>query len=179
MKKVLLFLDYAASQEEEVVTYHARNIVLACHIDALYLSELVARSRVGGNFLLSNYAIMPANNDAVLNIAQIIKTVMRLAEEAEIGAMFINSQKTVPQRMTLVEMGHLQPITPIQTDNSAVHAVVINNVQPRRTKAMDMRFHLLRCRDAQGQFRYYWRPGTENLGDYWEKHHPGAHQKIM
>jgi hypothetical protein len=40
---------------------------------------------------------------------------------------------------------------------------------------MDMRFHLLRCRDAQGQIRYYWRPGKQNLADYRTKHHPASH----
>ena len=45
MKKILLFLDYAASQEEAVVTDHASNMVLVCHGDALYLSEPGARSR--------------------------------------------------------------------------------------------------------------------------------------
>ena len=82
--------------------YHASNMVLACHSNASYLSEPGARSRAGGNFFLSNDATMPANNDAVLNIAQIIKSVMTLAAEAEIRAMFINMQETVPQRMVLV-----------------------------------------------------------------------------
>ena len=40
-----------------------------------------------------------------------------------------------------------------------------------------MRFYWLRDRDAQKQFRYYWRPGTTNLGDYHTKHHPGSHHK--
>ena len=114
---------------------------------------------------MSSDVAMPANNGAVLNVAQIIKAVMTSAAEAEIGAMYINAREAVPQRMALEEMGHPQPRPPIQTNNSAAHAVVTNNVQPRRTKAMDMRFHWLRCRDAQGQFRYYWKPGTMNLGD--------------
>ena len=59
---------------------------------------------------------MPAKNGAVLNIAQIIKIVMTSATEAEIGAMFINAREAVPQQMTLVEMGHPQPRTPMQTE---------------------------------------------------------------
>ena len=173
----MTFLDYAASQEEAVITYHASDMVLACHSDASYLSEPGARSRAGGHFFMSSNAAMPANNGAVLNIAQIIKTVMTSAAEAEIGAMYINAREAVPQRMTLSEMGHPQPRTPMQTDNSAAHAVVTKKLQPRRTKAMYMRFHWLICRDAQGQFRYYWKPGTMNLGDYWAKHHPSVHKK--
>ena len=101
------------------------------------------------------------------------------AAEAEIGEMYINARESVPQIMTLSEMGHMQPRTPMQTDNSAAHAVVTNNVQPRRTKALDMIFHWIRCRDTQGQFMYDWKPGPMNLGDYWTKHHPSSHLKKL
>ena len=84
-------------------------MLLACHIDASYLSETGARSRDGGHFFLSSNAEMPANNGAVLNIARIIKAVIASAAEAEIGAMYINAREAVPQRMTLSEMGHPHP----------------------------------------------------------------------
>ena len=63
-------------------------------------------------FLYSN-AAMTANNEAVLNITQIIKAVMASAAEDEIGAMYINAREVVPQRMTLSKMGHPQPRTPM------------------------------------------------------------------
>jgi hypothetical protein len=44
MQKCLQFLDYAASQEDAVITYHKSNMVLAIHSDASYLSEPTARS---------------------------------------------------------------------------------------------------------------------------------------
>ena len=118
---------------------------------------------------------IPPNNGAVHNLAQIIKTVMTSAAEAELGALYINAREAVPMRATLAEMGHPQPKTPVQTDNTTALGVVNNNIQARRTKAMDMRFHWLRCRDSQGQFRYYWRPGPTNDGDYHTKHHSPAH----
>jgi hypothetical protein len=40
---------------------------------------------------------------------------------------------------------------------------------------MDMRFHWLRCHEAQHQFCFYWAPGKSNLGDYWTKHHCVVH----
>ena len=93
--------------------------------------------------------------------------------------MFINVREAVPKQMMMVETGHPQPRTSMRTENFAAHSLVTNNVQPLRTKDMDMRYHWLRCRDAQGKFRYYWWPGTANLGKYWTKHHPCAHQKSM
>ena len=50
MKKTKLFLDYAASHLDAVLTYQASNMVLALHSDASYLSEPKARSRAGGHF---------------------------------------------------------------------------------------------------------------------------------
>ena len=44
------FLDYVASQEDAVLTYHASNMVLAAHSDAGYNNMPQARSRAGGNF---------------------------------------------------------------------------------------------------------------------------------
>ena len=74
-------------------------------------------------------------------------------------------------------MGHPQPPTPIQTDNSTANGVVNNIIQPKQMKAMDMRFHWLRDRMNQAQFRFHWRPGPTNLADYWTKFHTAAHHK--
>ena len=79
----------------------------------------------------------------------------------------------------LIKLGHPQPHTPIQTDNATAHTLLANMILPKALKAMDMRFHWLRCRDAQGQFWYYWRPGTQNLADYFTKHHPATHHKSV
>ena len=63
---------------------------------------------------------------------------MSSAAEAELGALYINSRKTVPQRHLLEEMGHPQPPTPIQVDNTTALGVVKNTIQPKQTKAMDI-----------------------------------------
>ena len=67
-----------------------------------------------------------------------------------------------------------QSLTPLQTDNATAEAVCNGKIQPKRTKAMDMRFHWLRDRQCQEQFRIYWRPGKSNYADYWTKHHPAT-----
>ncbi len=73
------------------------------------------------------------------------------------------------------EMGHPQPPTPMQTDNSMALGVITSNIQPRHMKAMDMRFHWPRCAEAQKQFHFFWHPSKTNLADYWTKHHCAAH----
>ena len=168
-------LDYLATQEEAVLTYTASEMTLAAHSDASYLSEPKARSRAGGHFFLSNNATIPPNNGAVLNIAHIIKHVMASATEAELAALYIMAREAVYIRIILEEMGHKQPPTPLQTDNSMAEAVINGKITPKRTKAMDMRFHWLRDRKCQEQFRIYWRPGKLIDADYWTKHHPAKH----
>ena len=66
---------------------------------------------------------------------------MSSAAEAELGALFLNVKEAVIIRQILTEMGHPQPRTPVQTDNTTAEAVVNNRVQPKRLKAMDMRIH--------------------------------------
>ncbi len=114
---------------------------------------------------------IPINNGAVLNILQIIKAVMSSAAEAKLGVLFINAETAVSIQRTLEEMGHSQSRTPIQTDNLTAHALLTDKILPKALKAMDMQFHWLRCCSAQDQYRYYWRPGTQNLADCWTKHH--------
>ena len=179
LEKVKQFLDYAASNPDAVLTYSPSNMVLAVHSDASYLSEANARSRVGGHYFMSKDSEVPPNNGAVHTVAKIIKAVMSSAAEAELGGLYFNAREAVPIRKTLEELGHKQPRTPMQTDNSTAMGVVSNKIQPKRTKAMDMRFHWLRCRDAQGQFRYYWLPGAKNWADYWTKHHSAQHHRDM
>jgi len=152
MKLCKLFLDYTASQEEAVLTYKASDMVLAVHSDASYLSKPKARSRAGGHMFMSANDNIPTNNGAILNISQIIRAVMSFAAEAELGALFINAKTAVSMRHTLEELGHPQPRTPIQMDYKTANDLLTNKIMPKALKAMDMRFHWLRCRDTQGQF---------------------------
>ena len=126
--------------------------------------------------MASDIAI-PKNNGAIHTVAQIIKTVMSSAAEAELGALYINCREEIPARHLLEAMGHHQYPTPMQTDNSTALGVVTNKIQPKWTKAMDMSFQWLRCRENQRQFRSYWIAGPTNKGDYVTKHHEASHHK--
>ena len=74
---------------------------------------------------------VPPNNGAVHTVAKIIKAVMSSAAEAELGGLYFNAREAVPIRKTLEELGHKQPKTPIQTDNSTAMGVVSNKIQPK------------------------------------------------
>ena len=42
---------------------------------------------------------------------------------------------------------------------------------------MDMRFYWLKDREAQFFFQFHWKPGKNNLADYWTKHHAAIHHE--
>ena len=107
-------------------------MILAAHADAGFLYESRARSRAGAHILLSENEPKTKLNGHVLTIAQIIKTVMASAAEAEMAALFITAKKMIPLRHTLIEMGWPQPHTPIQTENST--AVTNKTIVNKATK---------------------------------------------
>jgi hypothetical protein len=100
---------------------------------------------------------------------------MSSAAEAELGTLFINAIEAVHIHNILTKMGHPQPRTLIQMDNTTAKGVIDNRVQPKRLKAMDMRLHWLKDHEAQEQFQIHWRPGKSNSADYWTTHHAPAH----
>jgi hypothetical protein len=179
MRQTHQLLDYLATQEKAVLTYNKSDMILAVHSDASYLSKPKARSRASRHFFLSTNAHIPPNNGAILNIAHVIKHVMASATEAELAALYIMAREAVYIRIILEELGHKQPPTPFQTDNAMADAVINGKVQPKRTKAMDVRFHWLGDRECQQQFRFFWHPGKQNYPDYWTKHHSAAHHINM
>jgi hypothetical protein len=134
MEKCLQFLDYAASQENAILTYKVSNMVLAIHSNASYLPEPKARSRAGGHMFMAGTEEIPINNRVVLNILQIIKAVMLSAAEAELAALFINTKAAVSMHQALKELGHPQTQTPMQTNNSTAHALLTNKSSRRRSK---------------------------------------------
>ncbi len=131
MKKIKQFLNYASTNPDAVVTYHASNMVLDRHSNALYLSKSNPRSRAGGYFFMPSNLELPPNNGTVSTISQIIIAVMSLAAEAKVGALFINCRELVPARHVLKFLGHPQLPAPIQTDNMTALGVVNQNVMKK------------------------------------------------
>jgi hypothetical protein len=173
-------LDYLATHPDATIRYHASDMILHIHSNALYLSVSNSRSQPGGLFFLGNN---PPERDklngSILNVTSVIKNVVASAAESEVGACFHNAQSGSPLRVTLTELGHIQPPTPLHTDNSTTFGILNETIKQKRSKAMDMQYYCLTDRVRPQQFDIYWRPGRENLGDYHTKHHSAQHHKDM
>ena len=185
MQECVDLLNYAATHPDAVIRYTSSDMCLWIHGDASYLSETEARSRAGAFFFLSNHPdkvpqhSMPTINGPVHILSTIMRNVMASAAEAEVGASYLAAQEACPIRTTLEELGHRQPPTPLQTDNSIAKGIIEGTVKQKRSKAIDMRFYWIKDRVQQGQFAIYWRPGATNMGDYFTKHHSPAHHLAM
>eukprot|EP00957_Ditylum_brightwellii_P113941 8686052-Ditylum_brightwellii.AAC.1 len=63
---------------------------------------------------------------------------MASAAEAECKGLYENGREAIPLKMALEEMGHPQPATPIDTDNSTAEGITNANVQQKQSKAINM-----------------------------------------
>jgi hypothetical protein len=94
--------DYLATHPDATIRYHASDMVLHIHSDFYYLSVSNARSRLGGLFFLGNKSPEQETlNGSILNVAAVIKNVVALAAESEVGACFHNTQSGALLRVTL------------------------------------------------------------------------------
>ena len=53
-------------------------------------------------------------------------------------------------------MGHTQPPTNVTVNNSTDHGLIQGKMIQKKFKAMDMRFHRIKCREAKGHICYLW-----------------------
>jgi hypothetical protein len=156
------FLNYCASNQSAEIIYQASEMILTVHSDAAYLVAARARSRA------ARYHFFGNNDGKLFNgpifvLAKIIENVIASAAEAETGGLYMNAQEAVPERVTAEELGHIQPSTPLVTDNSSADGIMNKTVKQKQSKAMDMRFYWLQDRVERGQFRVYWAPGKYNM----------------
>ena len=74
----------------------------------------------------------------------VIQNVMASIGEAEYAAAFHTAQMAAGLRKTLSDIGYPQPATYILIDNEVATGIASNNIQPKRTKSIDMQFQWLR-----------------------------------
>jgi hypothetical protein len=159
-------LDYLSPHPDNKISFQASYMILHIHTDASYLSVSKARRRLRGLFYLGyNPPNQDKLNGSILNFAPVIKNIVASAAESEVGACFQNAQTAAPLRTTLLELGQKQPATP-RTDTFTAYGILNETIKQKRSKSMDMKYYWIQDRVRQKQFDVYWRPGTDNLGDY-------------
>ena len=82
-------------------------------------------------------------------------------------------------RLTLQEMGHPQPDTPIHCDNMTAAGIAKDTIKKQRSRSMEMRFFGVTDQVKSGVVDVHWHPGQENLADYTNKHHDRKHHQVV
>ena len=106
---------------------------------------------------------------------QLMRFAVTSAAEVELGALFCNCQDGILFRLTLHNLGHPQPKTPVHCDNATAVGIASNTVKRQQARAMEMRFIWVGDKITQEMYKLIWHPGQENLDDKQSKHHIGAH----
>jgi hypothetical protein len=107
-------LDYLSTHPDATIRYRASDMILNIHSDASYVSVSNAWIRLRGLFFLCYKSPEQETlSGSILNIAAVIKNVVASAKESEVGACFHNAQSGAPLSVTLTELGHRQPHTPL------------------------------------------------------------------
>ena len=181
-QKTQRLMDYLHTYPDVCIRYYASDMVLHVDSDAAYLVAPKARSRIAGYFYLAehpNVSKRPKLNGAILVECKTLRHVVSSSAEAKVAGIFHNASTAIPIRHILTVLGHPQPPTPLKTDNSTATGFVYDNIHQKRSKAWDMRYHWLRDRQAQQQFKIFWEKGTTNDADYFTKHHATAHHRAQ
>ena len=104
-----------------------------------------------------------------MTLSKIIKHVLASVSDSETAALFYNCKAAIPLRLTLEEMGHPQPKTPVTSYNTTALGLIKKTMIPKSANSYDISFNFLKCRQAQNQFNMLWRKGTSNRFNYHTK----------
>ena len=184
-KKATMLLDYLATNPTAKIRYNASDMILHVESDAAYLIAPNAKSRIAGYYYMGNLPAKKENtiNGAILVECRYLRHVVASAAEAEMSGLFHNAQVGIIARRILHYLGHPQPATPLKTDNTTASNFVHHNMNLRRSKTWDMRFHWLRDQQTKKEFKIYWKHGNDkadpNHGDYFTKHHITKHHRAV
>ncbi len=116
-------------------------MILNAHSDASYFSAFKAQSCAGGYFFLGS--ILQDSEPIFMNCAihitcTILKLVAALAAEAELGALFLNTQEAKAILLILKELRLPQLTTPIHINNTTTVGIVNNIIKRQQSQAMGM-----------------------------------------
>ena len=141
-------------------------MIMNIHSDASYLSEEKARSRTCRHFFLG---WVPKTGEPIwLNGAFYVSTtflqfVVASAAEAELGALYHSCQTGIIFQLTLTDMGHPKPNTPVHCDNATAVGIANTTITRQHSRSMEMRFFWVGNKIAQEMYDLQCTQGKKTL----------------
>jgi hypothetical protein len=148
-------LVYLAMHLDATVRFYALDMILNIHSDASYLSETNVHSRACGHFFMG-WTPNPTQpiklNGTFFTLCAILWFVVASAAEAELGALFLNCKQVTIFQLTIEEMGHPQPPTPVNCNNFTTVGIANNTVKHQCSRSMETRFFWVADAVKAGKF---------------------------
>ena len=73
-------------------------------------------------------------------MCSILQFVVASATKTKLGALFLNFQEGMVFKLTLEDLGHIQPKIPIHCDNATAVGITNNPIKRQQSRAMEMRY---------------------------------------
>jgi hypothetical protein len=144
-------------------------MILRSYSDASFLSRPNAGSVAGSHHFLGDRDDDAPLNHPISSHCTRIPVVCAFVAEAEYAGVFAAARIATNERQILADMGYPQPPTPIFCDNEVAIGLANDSINIKMSKSLDMRFHWLRDRIRQHQFRVLFVPGLRNIADFFTK----------
>ncbi len=131
MENAKQLLNYLATYPDATIRFCVLDMIMNVHSDASYLFESDARSRACGHFFMG---WSPKDGDpihlngAFFTLCAILRFVVASAAEAKLVTLFLNCKEGMIFWLTLKELGHPQPKTPIHCNNATAVGIANNTV---------------------------------------------------
>ena len=89
--------------------------------------------------------------------------------EIEYVGCYATARSGIALRQMSDAMGYPQAATRISTDNACAAGVANKTMKIKRSRTINMNFHWIRDRVAQGEYTVVWFEGRKNLADFFTK----------
>ena len=166
-----------ATNPNIIASFYVSDMILNLHLDVSFLSSGQGRSRAGGYLFLGSTPKDDREiqlNGNILIMCAILKLIAASAAEAELRALFLNAQEAIIICLTLLELGHPHPPTPVHVDNTTTAGIVNNTIKQQRLPATEMRYFWLLDQKNSRYFKVCLKPRVENMRNCPSKAHTGA-----
>jgi hypothetical protein len=118
-------------------------------------------------------------NCAFHTLCSMLCFVVASAAEAKLGSLFLNCQEGLMFKLTLEDLGHIQPKIPVHSNNATAVGIANNTIKQKQLRTIEMSYFCTYKKEAQDVYSLKWYPGQENLADYQNKHHPRVHHTAV
>ena len=172
------YLGYLMQYPTSTIRFHASDMNYIAFGDVSHNSVSKGRSRAGGYGFYGWNDNTQRLNGAVFTMSNILDVVTASAAEGEYGAAYMVARHAVWMRAISLALGHPQQQTTIWCDNTVAVGLSNDTLKIARTKSIDLRFHWLRDRIRQEQFKVQWVKSEDNIADFFTKALP-VHQHIQ